>query len=144
MSNRLYIPQNIRQQVRETAKHRCGYCLSPQSLTMARLEIEHIIPLAKGGSNEETNLWLACPICNRYKSDQIAALDPATGNDAPLFNPHAQRWSDHFQWSEDGLRIIGKTPTGRATVLALHLSDDPDVLTVRSYWVTAGWHPPKE
>jgi hypothetical protein len=29
-------------------------------------------------------------------------------------------------------------------VIALHLSDDPDALTVRGYWVQAGWHPPKE
>jgi len=33
---------------------------------------------------------------------------------------------------------------GRATVSALHLSDDPDALTVRGYWVLAGWHPPAE
>jgi hypothetical protein len=51
---------------------------------------------------------------------------------------------EHFHWSEDGLRIVGQTPCGRATVAALHLSDDPDALTVRSYWVLAGWHPPRE
>jgi 5-methylcytosine-specific restriction endonuclease McrA len=38
---------------------------------MARLEIEHIIPLARGGSDDEGNLWLACPICNGHKSDKI-------------------------------------------------------------------------
>jgi len=42
------------------------------------------------------------------------------------------------------LRIIGLTPIGRATVDALHLSDDPDALTVRSYWILAGWHPPRD
>lgn len=144
MSSRAHIPDDVKQRVREAAKNRCGYCLSPQHLTMARLEVEHIVPLAKEGTNEESNLWLACPICNRYKSDQITAVDPATSEDVLLFNPRQQRWEDHFYWSEDGLRIIGKTATGRATVLALHLSDDPDVLTVRSYWITAGWHPPKE
>ncbi|MCG6135530.1 MAG: hypothetical protein MET45_12845 [Nostoc sp. LLA-1] len=40
--------------------------------------------------------------------------------------------------------IVGKTPSGRATVVTLHLSDDPDALEVRSYWVLAGWHPPKD
>ena len=53
-----------------------------------------------------------------------------------------QRRSEHFRRSEDGLRIIGLTLTGRATVGALHLDDDPDALIVRSYWVLAGWHPP--
>jgi hypothetical protein len=72
------------------------------------------------------------------------AADPDTGTTVPLFNPRTQKWGDHFRWSEDGLRIIGLTPTGRATVLALHLSDDPIALTVRGSWVAAGWHPPQK
>jgi hypothetical protein len=39
------------------ARNRCGYCLSPQHLVMARLEIENIIPLAQKGSSDESNLW---------------------------------------------------------------------------------------
>jgi hypothetical protein len=108
---------------------------------MARLEIEHITPLAKGGSDNEENLWLACPICNGHKSDKTQGLDPATNAIFPLFNPRRQYWFDHFRWSEDGLRIIGLTSIGRATVIALHLSDDPDALVVRSLWVAVGWHP---
>jgi hypothetical protein len=110
---------------------------------MARLEIEHIIPLSKQGSNDESNLWLACPLCNRYKGDRTTAIDPKTNQTVPLFNPRTQIWSAHFQWSEDGIRIIGITATGRATVDLLHLDDDPDALEVRSYWVLAGWHPQK-
>lgn len=110
---------------------------------MARLEVEHIIPLAKGGSDEESNLWLACPLCNGHKSDKVEAMDPVSQTAVPLFNPRTQRWWDHFSWAEDGLRIVGMTPSGRSTVLALHLSDDPDALTVRSYWILAGWHPPR-
>jgi hypothetical protein len=62
----------------------------------------------------------------------------------PLFNPRTQPWFEHFRWSEDGIGIIGQTPIGRATVEALHMSDYPDALLVRSYWVLAGWHPPRE
>lgn len=64
---RAHIPVEVDRRVRAAAQNRCGYCLSPQHLVMARLEIEHIIPLSEGGNNEETNLWLACPLCNRYK-----------------------------------------------------------------------------
>jgi len=105
---RTYIPIEIQRLVRAAAQNRCGYCLSPQHLVMARLEIEHIIPISQGGSNDESNLWLACPICNRHKSDKTTAVDSET------------------------------------TVLALHLSDDPDAIEVRSYWVQAGWHPPED
>ncbi len=110
---------------------------------MARLEIEHIIPIAQGGTNDETNLWLACPLCNSHKSDKISAVDPETSEMYPLFNPRTQRWQDHFRWSDDGIRIIGLTPVGRATTAALHFNDDADALIVRSYWVIAGWHPPQ-
>jgi hypothetical protein len=111
---------------------------------MARLEIEHIIPRARGGSDEELNLWLSCPLCNRHKADRTEGRDPLTGANVPLFNPRTQVWSEHFSWSHDGTRIVGKTETGRATVTALHLDNDPDALLVRSYWVSAGWHPPDD
>jgi len=138
------IPIETDRRVRAEARNRCGYCLSPQHLVMARLEIEHILPLAKGGSDDETNLWLACPICNGHKSDKIEAVDPLTDITVALFNPRTQSWWDHFMWADDGMRIIGRTPVGRATIAVLHLSDDPDALAVRSYWVLAGWHPPHD
>jgi hypothetical protein len=111
---------------------------------LARLEIEHLIPRARGGSSDEDNLWVSCPLCNRYKGDQTLAADPETGQIVPLFNPRQQNWFEHFCWTPDGVQIRGLTPTGRATVVALHLSDDPDALLVRSYWVLAGWHPPRD
>ena len=111
---------------------------------MARLEIEHIVPLAKDGGNDEDNLWLCCPICNRYKGDLTLARDRETGQMVPLFHPRNQRWFEHFAWSSDGLRVKGLTPVGRATVAALHLDNDPDAIVVRGYWVMAGWHPPQD
>ena len=140
---RVYIPVEVERRVRAAARDRCGYCLSPQHLVLAALEIEHIIPRSKGGTNDEVNLWLSCPLCNRYKGNQTTAVDPETGTTVPLFNPRLQSWFEHFSWSADGLRIEGKTATGRATVTALQLNDDPIAVEVRSYWVLAGWHPPK-
>ena len=111
---------------------------------MARLEIEHIIPVALGGTDDETNLWLACPRCNSHKSDKISAADPATGRGVPPFNPRTQRWSEHFAPIVGGLSLAGLTATGRATVAALHLNDEPIALTVRGYWIAAGWHLPQD
>jgi 5-methylcytosine-specific restriction endonuclease McrA len=59
-----YLPVDLVRRVRAAARHRCGYCLSPQRLVMARLEVEHVIPLARGGTDEESNLWLSCPLWN--------------------------------------------------------------------------------
>lgn len=43
------VPTAVASRVHAAARNRCGYCPSPQHLVMARLEIEHIIPRAKGG-----------------------------------------------------------------------------------------------
>jgi hypothetical protein len=72
------------------------------------------------------------------------ARDPLTMVETPLFNPRSDRWSDHFRWTADGLRIVGLTTVGRATVAGLHLDNDPDAIVVRGYWVLAGWHPPTD
>jgi hypothetical protein len=106
------------------------------------LEVEHIIPQAKGGGDEEENLWLACRMCNQYKGTQTHAADPLTGRRTRLFNPRTQRWSRHFRWSEDGAQIVGRTACGRATVIALNMNN-PIAIRVRRKWIEAGWHPPK-
>ena len=144
MTQRRPLARALERRVRATAGDRCGYCRSPQQLVLAPLEIEHIIPLARGGDDTEANLWLACPLCNRHKSDKVDAVDPVTGALVTLFNPREQVWHEHFRWADRGLLIAGLTPCGRATVAALHLSDDPIALAVRRYWILAGWHPPDE
>lgn len=133
--------EDLRARVRKEAGDRCGYCLAPQRLVLGWLEIEHLTPSALGGTNDQENLWLACRLCNTFKSDQMEGVDPETGRCVPLFNPRRQPWTDHFNWSEDGTRILGRTPCGRATVLSLQLNNIIAVM-VRREWVSAGWHPP--
>lgn len=43
---------------------RCLYCNQ-----YADLQIEHIIPLSKGGKHQLINITLACSMCNRHKWD---------------------------------------------------------------------------
>lgn len=107
------------------------------------MEIDHIMPQSLGGLTEEDNLWLACSLCNDHKGNRIAALDLISGEVALLFNPRRQKWQDHFEWSSGGERIIGITPTGRATVLALALNR-PSLVLARRLWSAVGWHPPKD
>ncbi|MBD1833804.1 HNH endonuclease [Cyanobacteria bacterium FACHB-472] len=136
------ISDEVRNQVRAQASDRCGYCRSLQKYVLGILEIDHLIPIAKGGTDDEENLWLACRLCNNYKGTQTHGRDPVTGRLIRLFNPRHQRWSRHFNWSEDRTQIIGKTICGRATVIALQLNNIIAVM-VRREWVAAGWHPPK-
>lgn len=100
---RVYIPVELAGRVREAARNRCGYCLSPQHLVLGRLQFEHLQPRSRGGQTEEANLWISCALCNNYKGDRTEAVDPETGVIVPLFNPRTQGWFEHFRWSEDGL-----------------------------------------
>ncbi|MEW5985546.1 MAG: HNH endonuclease [Chloroflexota bacterium] len=89
------------------------------------------------------NLCLACWSCNLIKQKQIAAVDPDSGEVTRLFHPNTQKWSEHFAWADDGLIIVGLTPTGRATVKALKLNRGRLVRS-RRLWIQAGWHPPHD
>jgi 5-methylcytosine-specific restriction endonuclease McrA len=50
-------------------QRKCAYC----SVTNVPLEIEHILPRSRGGSNRASNLALACHACNQRKGQQTAA-----------------------------------------------------------------------
>lgn len=137
------ISDALRVKVRAQAGSRCGYCLARQEYVPWMLEVEHIVPKSKGGTDDEENLWLACHSCNLFKSDKTHGRDPLTGRRVRLFNPRRQQWKRHFRWSEDGALIIGCTACGRATVVALNLNNLIAV-TVRRNWVAAGWHSPED
>ena len=43
--------------------------------------------------------------------------------------PRRDRWSDHFRWTKDW-HLIGRTPTGRATITALGMNR-PAIIKIR-------------
>ncbi len=143
MSSPSHVPKAVRERVVAQARYRCGYCLTAEWIVGAHMEIDHIIPRSLGGPTEEDNLWLACSMCNDYKGNQIAAPDPLTSETVRLFDPRHQAWHEHFDWSAEGDCIVGKTASGRATVIALNLNR-PSLVRSRRRWVSVGWHPPKD
>lgn len=140
---RTRVPARLRALVAEESRYRCGYCQTQAIFIGARLLVDHLVPVAAGGKTERDNLWLACFPCNAFKGRKTEALDPETGQTVPLFNPRTQSWHQHFVWSADGTLIIGQTPTGRATVVALKLNHD-DIVRSRRRWAAVGWHPPQD
>jgi HNH endonuclease len=135
------IPADLRERIAQSAKNRCGYCLTQSEAMGMQMEIDHLQPLALDGTSDEENLWLACPQCNRAKGVQTTAIDPDTGRSVALFNPRNQRWAEHFVWQENGLYVAGISPIGRATVPALRMNNEW-VLRARLVWIRAGIHPP--
>lgn len=142
------IPKPIYEFIRQRAKFRCEYCHYPELLSSAPLSVDHIQPKSLGGSDEPNNLALACRRCNERRYNFITGIDPTTEIEASLFNPRQEQWASHFIWSADSLKILGTTPTGRATCNRLDLNDDrreePFIQNSRALWRAAQLHPPDD
>lgn len=136
------IPDQLYHLVARDAQLQCGYCRCPQRVLPYRLEIEHLLPVSLGGSNDRQNLWLSCHRCNKLRSNLLTFTDPLTGDVGSLFHPRNDNWLDHFAWEENGLLIVGLTACGRATSAALKLNDEYH-LSARAVWISARAYPPK-
>ena len=104
----------------------CEYCRLAPDERLSKFQIDHIIALKHGGSDNTDNLSLACLKCNSFKGPNVAALDPMTGEATKLYNPRRQRWNEHFRLNLDSM-ITGLTPEGRATVDVLRMNSDDRV-----------------
>lgn len=138
---RTYIQIALQRAVVERAKDHCEYCLLPAAYSPNPFNFEHIIPLIKNGLTILLNLAYSCGGCNAHKKDKIQALDPLTRQLFPLFNPRTDIWTEHFQWSDDDLEIIGITPIGRTTAHLLKVNRIGNV-NLRRLLKMAGLHPP--
>ncbi len=68
---RIRIPASVKNYVLERDRCQCQSC--GQAGLEANLEVDHIIPLALGGSNDLSNLQTLCRSCNQRKKHY---LDP--------------------------------------------------------------------
>jgi HNH endonuclease len=118
----------IKARVRDRAGNRCEYCHIHQRHYLITFHVEHIVSLQHHGSDDESNLALACHFCNRHKGPNLSGIDPESGELTYLFNPRIDYWNDHFRINAG--RIIGLTVVGRTTVYVLNMNR-PDRVRVR-------------
>lgn len=136
-----HISAVLRRSVIARAANRCEYCRLAQQGQAATFHVDHVVPLANNGPTTLENLALACVACSLYKGARQEAIDPQSGEEAPIFSPRRQVWSEHFRW--EGERIVGLTATGRATVDALKMNR-PIILAIRTEERVIGRHPPSD
>ena len=69
---RALMTSKLRLQIKERDHYTCRECgNSTYKEPNLLLEIDHIIPVSKGGFTEETNLQTLCWRCNRTKSNKL-------------------------------------------------------------------------
>lgn len=98
----------VREYLLEKWGRQCAYCGAKDR----PLEIEHIIPRSRGGSNRVSNLALACHDCNQRKGNKTAAEFGHPGIQGKAKQPlkdaaavNATRWTLWRRLSEMGLPV---------------------------------------
>jgi uncharacterized protein YozE (UPF0346 family) len=69
IKSRISISLKVRFAILKRDLYCCRICGNSASNEI-RLEVDHKIPVAKGGTNSEENLWILCFDCNRGKAAQ--------------------------------------------------------------------------
>jgi hypothetical protein len=126
--------------VSQRAEHRCEYCRAPEVIFNCAFEVEHITPTSLGGGDDDSNLGLACRICNLRKSNRVTGVDKETKTEVSLFHPRRDQWAHHFEVESTTGQIIGLTATGRATISHLDLNSELQ-LQARIQWIRLGIFP---
>lgn len=114
------LSRSKRNQIRQRANNRCEYCCLPETFSFQPFQVDHILAVKHGGSDELDNTTWGCADCNNAKGSDIASYDQETGALTPFYNPRSQKWDEHFE-IRDGV-IVGKTPVGRVTVRLLQMN----------------------
>lgn len=127
-------------QVALRAGHRCEYCHAPEVIFNLTFEVEHIVPVSRGGIDNETNNALACRSCNLHKATHMNGVDPESKVTVPLFHPRMDHWEKHFQVDIENGEIRGLTAIARATIARLEMNCETQLLA-RRQWMRLGLFP---
>lgn len=73
-----YTAQDVQNQYTRQ-KGKCYYCKIKLGSGKKAYHVDHVIPLARGGSNGPENLVIACPTCNLKKQDKLLHEWPEGG-----------------------------------------------------------------
>lgn len=77
---RALMTAGLRQSIKSRDGYACRYCfVSVAAEPTLLLEVDHILPVSKGGLSEVDNLQTLCWRCNRTKSNKIGSVTPSDG-----------------------------------------------------------------
>ena len=82
--------------------------------------IEHVIAKQHLGSDDDSNLALACDKCNLHKGTNLTTINQRTGEVVELYNPRTDNWAEHF--AMEGPDIVGLTDIGIESARLLQMN----------------------
>lgn len=93
----------------------CGYCGKNEYYFYELFHIDHFAPKSKFDNRKDdySNLVLACPQCNRHKSNKWATDDAYTSikDNEGFVDPATEEYDKHLHRDENG-KIIADTKVG--------------------------------
>lgn len=120
------VSKRLRYEILRRDNHACRYCGA--TAPGAKLNVDHVIPQALGGSDKPTNLVTACTDCNAGKTSSMPNAEPVADVDQEAFRkPVAAR--------QGGFTRIALDPeTGMPASWSFH---EVQVAMVEDAWQTA-------
>ena len=106
-------------------RNQCVYCTISEGEYggIDNFHIEHFRPKSIFGAleNEIDNLFLACAICNRFKSDEWPGEPQIAGNTATFLDPSTANYHSHISFAPDAT-LSGQTVAGIYIIERLFLN----------------------
>jgi hypothetical protein len=115
-------PDSLRRIVAARAGGACEYCRLMELGTGSTFHVEHVLPMALGGTTTLDNLAFSCSGCNLAKGKRVAGRAADR-----IFNPRAHEpwllgWYLHFELNDASGLIVPRTATGKATIETLNMN----------------------
>lgn len=107
--------QEDKKMLSEDFKEICGYCAKNSRIFLEEFHIDHFAPKSKFPERKKdySNYVLACPQCNRLKSDKWVTEDPYISHteENGFIDPATEEYDEHLYRDENG-NIKAKTKVG--------------------------------
>jgi 5-methylcytosine-specific restriction endonuclease McrA len=85
---RALMTSTLRNSIKARDNHTCRCCsVSLRAEPHLLLEVDHVIPVSKGGLSTPDNLQTLCWRCNRTKSNKVASANPAAADASGTESP---------------------------------------------------------
>lgn len=122
------VSKRLRYEILRRDNHACRYCGA--SAPDATLEVDHVVPVALGGTDDPSNLVTSCADCNSGK-----ATSAATERVVQDVDQDTLRWADALRRAAD----LEQAATAERADLFAEFYEHWTSMNNRWAWPPAGW-----